>query len=47
MEQAVAAFKGQFTTFEGKSLVNEPEVEAMEAGTEGQEKITRYSAPKK
>jgi len=47
MEAAVAAFKGQFTTFEGKSLVNEPEVEAMEAGTEGQEKITRYSAPKK
>ena len=47
MEKAVVDFKAQFTTFEGKSLVNEAPVEAMEAGTEGQEKITRYTARKK
>ena len=47
LEQAVAEFKKQFTTGEGKSLVNEAPVEAMDAGAEGQAKITRYTPPKK
>ncbi len=45
MEQAVVAFKRSFTTFEGKSLVNEAEAEPLEAGAVGQEKITRYAQP--
>jgi F-type H+-transporting ATPase subunit alpha len=47
MEKAVEEFKKQFTTGEGKSLVNEAPAEAMEEGVEGQEKITRYTPPKK
>ncbi len=47
MQTAVDSFKEQFTTSEGKRLVNEPATEAMEAGAEGQEKITRYTPPKK
>jgi F-type H+-transporting ATPase subunit alpha len=47
MTTAVEEFKKQFTTGEGKSLGTEAPVEAMEAGAEGQEKITRYTPPKK
>ncbi len=47
LEQAIAEFKKQFTTGEGGSLVNEAPEEAMDAEERGQEKITRYSAPKK
>jgi F-type H+-transporting ATPase subunit alpha len=42
LEKAVAEFKGQFQTFEGKPLINEAPVEAMDATAEGQEKITAY-----
>ncbi|MCW2613359.1 MAG: synthase subcomplex alpha subunit, partial [Frankiales bacterium] len=45
MEKAVADFKRQFTTFEGKPLVNEAAAEPMESGEVGQEKITRYAQP--
>src|SRR5215207_1700701 len=47
MKKAIAAFKQEFQTSEGKSLVvNEPEAEAMEAGDVGQEKVTRYRPPR-
>ena len=43
---AIAEFKQQFTTGEGKSLVgNEAPAEAMDAEDRGQEKITRYAKP--
>jgi F-type H+-transporting ATPase subunit alpha len=45
LENAVTEFKKQFTTGEGKSLVNEAPAEAMDAEDRGQEKITRYSKP--
>ncbi|MBC7375700.1 MAG: F0F1 ATP synthase subunit alpha, partial [Frankiales bacterium] len=47
MEGAVAEFKKQFTTFEGKSLLNEAASEPMDESDVGQEKITRYAPPKK
>src|SRR5918993_806070 len=47
MKKAIAAFKQEFQTSEGKSLVvNEPEVEAMEAGDVGQETVKRYRPPR-
>jgi F-type H+-transporting ATPase subunit alpha len=46
LETAVAGFKKQFTTGEGKSLVGtEAPAEAMDAEDRGQEKITRYAKP--
>ncbi len=45
LERAIHEFKRQFTTGSGESLVNEAPAEPMEAGTEGQEKITRYNKP--
>jgi hypothetical protein len=46
LKKAVAAFKREFQTSEGKSLVgNEPPVEPMDAGEVGQEKVTRYRQP--
>ena len=42
LERAVAAFKKQFTTGEGKSLVNEAPEEAMDAEDRGQETIKKY-----
>jgi F-type H+-transporting ATPase subunit alpha len=46
LKKAVAAFKREFQTSEGKTLVdNEPPVEAMDAGEVGQEKVTRYRQP--
>ncbi len=48
LEKAVDEFSRQFQTSEGKPLVNEPPVEAMDAEAEGQEKITAYKpAPEK
>jgi F-type H+-transporting ATPase subunit alpha len=40
--KAIDEFKRQFRTFEGKPLLNEAPVEAMNATAEGQEKITAY-----
>jgi F-type H+-transporting ATPase subunit alpha len=40
--KAIDEFKRQFQTFEGKPLINEPPVEPMDKGAEGQEKITAY-----
>jgi F-type H+-transporting ATPase subunit alpha len=46
LKRAIAAFKQEFQTSEGKQLiVNEPEAEAMEADEVGQEKVTRYRQP--
>jgi len=46
LKRAVDQFKHQYQTSEGKQLiVNEPEVEAMEADEVGQEKVTRYRQP--
>ncbi len=46
LKRAVGQFKREYQTSEGKQLiVNEPEVEAMEAGEVGQEKVTRYRQP--
>jgi F-type H+-transporting ATPase subunit alpha len=46
MKRAIADFKRQYQTAEGKQLLgNEPEAEAMEAGEVGQEKVTRYRQP--
>jgi hypothetical protein len=43
---AIAEFKQQFTTGEGKSLIGtEAPAEAMDAEDRGQEKITRYAKP--
>jgi F-type H+-transporting ATPase subunit alpha len=47
LEKAVTEFKKQFQLVDGGTLVNEAPVEAMEAGTEGREKITRYAPPPK
>ncbi|HUR51900.1 MAG TPA: F0F1 ATP synthase subunit alpha [Mycobacteriales bacterium] len=48
LEKAVDEFSKQFQTAEGKLLVNEAAVEAMEAEDEGQAKITAYKpAPAK
>ena len=44
LERAVTEFKKQFTTGEGKSLVNEAPEEAMDAEDRGQETITRYKS---
>jgi F-type H+-transporting ATPase subunit alpha len=47
LKKAIAAFKREFQTSEGKSLVvNEAEAEAMQAGDVGQEKVTRYKQPR-
>ena len=46
MTKAIQAFKGQFRTSEGKSLVNEPEADAMEADEVGQETIKAQGRPK-
>ncbi len=46
LKRAIEQFKHQYQTSEGKQLiVNEPEVEAMEADEVGQEKVTRYRQP--
>jgi F-type H+/Na+-transporting ATPase subunit alpha len=46
LKRAIGQFKNQYQTSEGKQLiVNEPEVEAMEADEVGQEKVTRYRQP--
>jgi len=46
LKRAMDQFKHQYQTSEGKQLiVNEPEVEAMEADEVGQEKVTRYRQP--
>ncbi len=46
LKRAVGQFKREYQTSEGKQLiVNEPEVEAMEADEVGQEKVTRYRQP--
>jgi F-type H+-transporting ATPase subunit alpha len=46
LKNAIAAFKKEFQTSEGEPLViNEPEVEAMDADEVGQEKVTRYRQP--
>jgi F-type H+-transporting ATPase subunit alpha len=46
LKRAIDQFKHQYQTSEGKQLiVNEPEVEAMEADEVGQEKVTRYRQP--
>jgi F-type H+/Na+-transporting ATPase subunit alpha len=46
LKRAIASFKQEFQTSEGKQLiVNEPEAEAMDAGEVGQEKVTRYRQP--
>jgi len=46
LKRAIGQFKHQYQTAEGKQLiVNEPEVEAMEADEVGQEKVTRYRQP--
>ena len=42
MEEAVTEFKKQFTTGEGKSLVNEAPAEAMDEEDRGQETIKKY-----
>ncbi|MDQ3094929.1 MAG: F0F1 ATP synthase subunit alpha, partial [Actinomycetota bacterium] len=42
MEVAVTEFKEQFTTGEGKSLVNEAPAEAMDTEDRGQETIKKY-----
>jgi F-type H+/Na+-transporting ATPase subunit alpha len=42
LERAITDFKKQFTTGEGKSLVNEAPEEAMDAEDRGQETIKRY-----
>jgi F-type H+-transporting ATPase subunit alpha len=48
LDEAVTAFKNTFTTSEGKILGTEEEVEAMDEGEVGQEKITRHvRAPQK
>ena len=46
LEKAVAEFKQQFTTGEGKSLVNEAPEQAMDEEDRGQEKITRHTKKK-
>ena len=47
LKKAVAAFKQEFQTAEGGTLVgHEAEAEAMEAGEVGQEKVTRYKQPR-
>ena len=47
LKKAIAAFKREFQTSDGKSLVvNEAEAEAMQAGDVGQEKVTRYKQPR-
>jgi F-type H+-transporting ATPase subunit alpha len=46
LKRAIDQFKHQYQTSEGKQLiVNEPEVEAMEADEVGQEKVTRFRQP--
>jgi F-type H+-transporting ATPase subunit alpha len=46
LKRAIGQFKQDYQTSEGKQLiVNEPEVEAMEADEVGQEKVTRYRPP--
>jgi F-type H+/Na+-transporting ATPase subunit alpha len=46
LKRAIGAFKQEFQTSEGEQLVvNEPEVEAMDAGEVGREKVTRYRQP--
>ena len=46
LKRAIGQFKNEYQTSEGKQLiVNEPEVEAMEADEVGQEKVTRYRQP--
>jgi F-type H+-transporting ATPase subunit alpha len=42
LKKAIAAFKRQFQTAEGKSLAKEAEPDAMDAEDVGQEKVTRY-----
>jgi F-type H+/Na+-transporting ATPase subunit alpha len=47
LKRAIAEFKKQFETSDGKPLiVNEPEAEAMEAGEVGQETVKRYRPPR-
>jgi F-type H+-transporting ATPase subunit alpha len=47
LKKAVAAFKQEFQTSDGGTLVgHEAEAEAMEAGEVGQEKVTRYKQPR-
>ena len=46
LKRAIGQFKQEYQTSEGKQLiVNEPEVEAMDADEVGQEKVTRYRQP--
>jgi F-type H+/Na+-transporting ATPase subunit alpha len=46
LEKAVADFKEQFRTSDGRMLVNEAPVEALAESEVGQEQVTRYVPPK-
>jgi hypothetical protein len=47
LKRAIRAFKSEFQTSEGESLVvNEAEPDAMAADEVGQEKVKRYQRPK-
>jgi F-type H+/Na+-transporting ATPase subunit alpha len=46
LKKAITAFKKEFQTSEGEPLViNEPDVEALDADEVGREKVTRYRPP--
>ena len=46
LEQAIGDFKKTFDTSTGESLVKDEKVDAMEAGEEGQEKVTAHRQQK-
>jgi F-type H+-transporting ATPase subunit alpha len=46
LEQAIGDFKKTFDTSDGQSLVKDEKVDAMEAGEEGQEKVTAHRPQK-
>jgi F-type H+/Na+-transporting ATPase subunit alpha len=46
LEQAIGDFKKTFDTSTGESLVKDEKVDAMEAGEEGQEKVTAHRPQK-
>ncbi len=47
LEKGIAEFKRQFQTGEGKGLGTEADAEPIDEGDRSQEKITRYTQPKK
>jgi len=46
LKRAIAEFKREFQTSEGKTLVNEAPAEAMDADEVGQETVKRYHRPR-